>query len=127
MGFTEAADSDLTDAEMRARGRHKSAKVLPRYAKRTMEILQTWFLPLLACPGACGNANSISATGTRVFRYTRCQSPFDDWAGLRNRWLDDGGRRKAKTSHRKNRRRFIGFLPAGARPLTTNAARSEID
>ena len=36
-GFTEAADSDLTDAEMRALGRHKSAKVLPRYAKRTMK------------------------------------------------------------------------------------------
>ena len=36
-GFTEAADSDLTDAEMRAAGRHKSAKVLPRYAKRTMK------------------------------------------------------------------------------------------
>jgi hypothetical protein len=33
-GFTEAADSDLTDAEMRAQGRHK---VLPRYAKRTMK------------------------------------------------------------------------------------------
>jgi hypothetical protein len=36
-GFTEGADSDLTDAEMRAQGRHKSAKVLPRYAKRTMK------------------------------------------------------------------------------------------
>ena len=35
-GFTEAADADLTDAEIRARGRHKSARVLPRYAKRTM-------------------------------------------------------------------------------------------
>jgi hypothetical protein len=35
-GFTEAADSDLTDAAMRAQGRHKSAKVLPTYAKRTM-------------------------------------------------------------------------------------------
>jgi hypothetical protein len=35
-GFTEAADNDLTDAEMRALGRHKSAKVLPRYAKQTM-------------------------------------------------------------------------------------------
>jgi len=35
-GFTEAADSDLSDAEMRAAGRHKSAKVLPTYAKRTM-------------------------------------------------------------------------------------------
>jgi hypothetical protein len=35
-GFTEAADSDLSDAEIRAAGRHKSAKVLPRYAKRTM-------------------------------------------------------------------------------------------
>jgi hypothetical protein len=36
-GFTEAADADLTDAQMRAQGRHKSAKVLPRYAKRTMK------------------------------------------------------------------------------------------
>ena len=35
-GFTEGADADLSDAEMRAQGRHKSAKVLPRYAKRTM-------------------------------------------------------------------------------------------
>src|SRR5262249_30096598 len=32
-GFTEAADADLSDAEMRAAGRHKSAKVLPTYAK----------------------------------------------------------------------------------------------
>jgi hypothetical protein len=36
-GFTEAADSDLTDAEIRAQGWHKSAKVLPRYAKRNMK------------------------------------------------------------------------------------------
>lgn len=36
-GFTEAADADLTDAEIRAQGRHKSAKVLPKYAKRTMK------------------------------------------------------------------------------------------
>lgn len=36
-GFTEAADSDLSDAEIRAQGRHRSAKVLPRYAKRTMK------------------------------------------------------------------------------------------
>ena len=36
-GFTESADSDLTEAEMRAQGRHKSFKVLPRYAKRTMK------------------------------------------------------------------------------------------
>jgi len=35
-GFTEGADAGLSDAEMRAQGRHKSAKVLPRYAKRTM-------------------------------------------------------------------------------------------
>jgi hypothetical protein len=34
-GFTEAADADLSDAEIRAQGRHKSAKTLPRYAKRT--------------------------------------------------------------------------------------------
>jgi hypothetical protein len=36
-GFTEGADQDLTDAEMRAVGRHKSARVLPRYAKRTQK------------------------------------------------------------------------------------------
>ena len=36
-GHTEGADSDLTDAEIRAMSRHKSAKVLPRYAKRTMK------------------------------------------------------------------------------------------
>jgi len=34
-GDTEAADADLSDAEIRAQGRRKSAKVLPRYAKRT--------------------------------------------------------------------------------------------
>jgi hypothetical protein len=39
-GFTEAADADLTDAEMRAQGRHRSAKVLPRYAKRTMKQVE---------------------------------------------------------------------------------------
>jgi hypothetical protein len=36
-GFTEAAESDLTEFEIRAQGRHKSAKTLPRYAKRTMK------------------------------------------------------------------------------------------
>ncbi len=36
-GFTESADADLTDAEIRAQGRNKTAKVLPRYAKRTMK------------------------------------------------------------------------------------------
>jgi len=35
-GFTEGADADLSDAELRAQGRHKSSKVLPKYAKRTM-------------------------------------------------------------------------------------------
>ena len=39
-GFTEAADADLTDAEIRAQGRHKSAKVIPRYAKRTMRQVE---------------------------------------------------------------------------------------
>jgi hypothetical protein len=39
-GFTEAADSDLTDAEIRAQSRHKSAKVLPRYAKRSMKQIE---------------------------------------------------------------------------------------
>jgi len=43
-GFTEGADGELTDAELRAIGRHKSAKTLPRYAKRTIdqvEVAQT--------------------------------------------------------------------------------------
>ena len=35
-GFTEGADADLSDAELRAQARHKSSKVLPKYAKRTM-------------------------------------------------------------------------------------------
>ncbi len=39
-GFTEGADADLTDAEIRAQGRHKSAKVLPRYAKRSMRQVE---------------------------------------------------------------------------------------
>ncbi len=52
-GFTEAADSDLTDAEMRAQGRHKSAKVLPRYAKRTMRQVEE------GCPQAQGEERTI--------------------------------------------------------------------
>jgi hypothetical protein len=38
-GFTEGADSDLTDAELRAAGRHRSARQLPTYAKRTRKRL----------------------------------------------------------------------------------------
>jgi hypothetical protein len=38
-GRFHAADSDLTDAHMRAQGRYKSAKVLPPYAKRTMKLV----------------------------------------------------------------------------------------
>ena len=38
-GFTEGADSDLTDAELRAAGRHRSARQLPTYAKRTRNQL----------------------------------------------------------------------------------------
>jgi hypothetical protein len=38
-GFTEGADSDLTDAELRAAGRHRSARRLPTYAKRTRKQL----------------------------------------------------------------------------------------
>lgn len=38
-GFTEAADADLTDAQMRAAGRHRSARQLPTYAKRTRRQL----------------------------------------------------------------------------------------
>jgi hypothetical protein len=40
-GFTEGADAGLSDAELRAQGRHKSAKVLPTYAKRTMKQVAT--------------------------------------------------------------------------------------
>jgi hypothetical protein len=40
-GFTESADADLSDAEMRAQGRHKSAKVLPKYAKRTVKQVES--------------------------------------------------------------------------------------
>jgi hypothetical protein len=36
-GFTEAGDADLTDAQVRAQSRHTSAKVLPKYIKRTMK------------------------------------------------------------------------------------------
>jgi hypothetical protein len=38
-GFTERADSDLSDAELRAAGRHRSARQLPMYAKRTQKQL----------------------------------------------------------------------------------------
>lgn len=38
-GFTEGADSDLTDAELRAAGRHRSKQQLPIYAKRTRKQL----------------------------------------------------------------------------------------
>lgn len=37
-GFTEAGDAGLTDAQIRAQGRHKSAKVLPKYVKRTKQV-----------------------------------------------------------------------------------------
>jgi len=40
-GFTEGADSDLTDAELRAAGRHRSSRQLPTYAKRTSKQLIT--------------------------------------------------------------------------------------
>ena len=38
-GFTEGADSDLSDAELRAARRHRSARQLPTYAKRTRKQL----------------------------------------------------------------------------------------
>jgi hypothetical protein len=38
-GFTEAADADLTDPQLRAVGRHRSARRLPTYAKRTRKQL----------------------------------------------------------------------------------------
>jgi hypothetical protein len=39
-GFTEAGDAELTDREIMAQGGHKSAKVLPRYVKRTMRQVE---------------------------------------------------------------------------------------
>ena len=38
-GFTEAADADLTDAQLRAAGRHRSARQLPTYVKRARKQL----------------------------------------------------------------------------------------
>ena len=38
-GFTEGADADMTDAELRAAGRHRSARQLPTYAKRMRKQL----------------------------------------------------------------------------------------
>jgi hypothetical protein len=38
-GFTEGADSDLTDAQLTAASRHRSARELPPYAKRTRKQL----------------------------------------------------------------------------------------
>ena len=38
-GFTERADSDLSDARLRAAGRHHSARQLPMHAKRTRKQL----------------------------------------------------------------------------------------
>jgi hypothetical protein len=38
-GFTEGADADMTDAELRAAGRHRSARQLSTYAKRTWKQL----------------------------------------------------------------------------------------
>jgi hypothetical protein len=38
-GFTEGADSDLTDSELRAAARHRSTRQLPTYAKRTRKQL----------------------------------------------------------------------------------------
>jgi hypothetical protein len=58
-GFTEAADADLSDAEIRAQGRHKSSRVLPRYAKRTMRQAKP---------------NSISGTPLRI--------PYGNKAGV---------------------------------------------
>ena len=40
-GFTEGADSDLTDAELRTAGRHRSTQQLPLYAKRTLKQLMS--------------------------------------------------------------------------------------
>ena len=38
-GFTEAADADLTDAQLRAAGRYRSARQLRTYARRTRKQL----------------------------------------------------------------------------------------
>ena len=38
-GLRKERDSDLSDAELRAAGRHRSARQLPTYAKRTRKQL----------------------------------------------------------------------------------------
>ena len=40
-GFTETGDSELTDREFMAQGRHSSPKVLPKYVKRTTKQIVT--------------------------------------------------------------------------------------
>ena len=71
-GFTEAAGSHLTDAETRETGRHKSAKVLPRYAKRTMK-------QVAEVPGNGGHA------GTK-------QHDWSEWASEQPPTCQHGGR-----------------------------------
>ena len=39
VGFTEGADSDLSNAELRAAGHHRLARQIPTYAKRTRKQL----------------------------------------------------------------------------------------
>src|SRR5215831_18860170 len=62
-GFTEGADADLSDSEMRAQGRHKSAKVLPRYAKRTMRQVAEGARKRRAARTKGGNLSESAAPG----------------------------------------------------------------
>ena len=70
-GFTEGADSDLTDAELRTAARHRSTRQLPTYAKRTRKQLisgskkrreeRMKLTLLLQQPAACSNNDPTNA------------------------------------------------------------------
>ena len=70
-GFTEGADSDLTDAELRTVARHRSTRQLPTYAKRTRKQLisgskkrreeRMKLTLLLQQPAACSNNDPTNA------------------------------------------------------------------
>lgn len=51
-GMTELGDADLTDAQIRAISRHKDAKTLPRYVKRTQRQIVDGIVKRRATRGA---------------------------------------------------------------------------
>ena len=64
-GFTEGTDSDLTDAELRAGGRHRSARQLPTYVKRARIVRSS--------PANGGRGGGRSPSGTRSPPLASCE------------------------------------------------------